>query len=291
VPGEDPFDQDASSCRGERDTATTITIQGRTPKPKEPGGPLTLRLRDVDLADVFQALSALGFGSYVVDEAVAGRVQLELTRAPLEEALAAIRKSSRVELTEIGPLRRVSPTRPPPRVGAAPTGGALASFALKRVEVRDLLATMAEVDPDLASLGPAGFLGRVSVWTRETPVAALRAAVLESAGLTERIDEGRRILERTTGGADAASPVAPSASPRRLLLRREDLTVREFELAGLGSSGERWLAFAYAPSGELFTYRPGDRLFDAVVQTISAGDLVLDTEEGPLRIVLPPLAR
>ncbi len=288
VPTEDPFDQEASPCRVDRDAAKTIAVRGRVPGAKDPGGPLTLRLRDVDLADAFRALSLLGLGAYVVDDAVAGRVSVELTRATAEEALAAIRKSAGLELVELGPLRRVSLTRSPPRSEPA-AGGPLASFATKRAEVRDLLAAMAEVDPGLASLGPPGFLGRVSVFATDTPVAALRGAVLEAAGLTEKIEEDRRILEKKTGGADAPSPVARSGGEPRLVLRREQLTVRELELAGLGVSGETRVAFAYSPRGELYAYRPGDRLFDGVVRAIEDTEVVLDTEDGPLRLALPPL--
>ena len=78
-------------------------VRGRAPTAKDPGrGPLTLRLRDVDFADVFQALAALGAGGFVVHESVAGRVSVELTRATLDETLAAIRKASGVEITDAG---------------------------------------------------------------------------------------------------------------------------------------------------------------------------------------------
>ena len=73
--------------------------------------------------------------------------------------------------------------------------GPPASFALKRAEVRDLLAGMADVDPALAALGPPGFLGRVSVWTKDAPLFAVRAAVLDAASLTERTEEDRRVLK------------------------------------------------------------------------------------------------
>ncbi len=291
VPVGDPFDQDASSCRVDRDPTKGATIRSRGPTRKNGRDPLTLRMRDVDLADAFQALSLLGFGSYVVDETVMGRVHLEFTRTTLDRALTAIRRSAGIALHDFGPLRRVSPTRTSQQPAELENDGPLASFALKRVEVRDLLATMAEVDPGLASLGPPGFLGRISVWTRETPVAALRAVVLEAAGLTERIDEGRRVLERRTGSGDAAAPVARAGPEPRLVLRRDELTVREFQLAGVGFSGEARVAFAYSPSGELYAYRPGDRLLDAVVKAIDPAAVVLDTEEGLLRTALPPLPR
>ncbi len=289
VPVDDPFEQDAAPCRVDRDAAKTIVVKGRAPTAKNPGrGPLTLRLRDVDFADVFQALATLGAGGFVVQESVVGRVSLEATRATLDETLAAIRKASGVEITDPGPVRIVSTARVAPRKDA-PSGGPPAGFALKRAEVRDLLAGMADVDASLAALGPPGFLGRMSVWTKDAPLFAVRSAVLDAAGLTERIEEDRRVVERRTGGGEAPVPVARSGHEPRLSLRREELTVLEFQLAGIASAGESLVAFAHAPTGQLYAYRPGDRLADAVVRAVETTDVLLETEEGPLRIALPPL--
>ena len=291
LPVEDPFEQDATPCRADRDAARAIAVKGREPSAKDPGhGTVTLRLRDVDLADVFQALAAAGAGDSVVDDSVVGRASVEVSRATLDEALAALRKSAGIEIAELGPVRRVSLAKgAAKRDETAAAGGAPASFTVKRAEVRDLLAAMAEADPALASLGPPGFLGRVSVWTKGTPLGAVRAAVLDASALTERIEGERRVLERKTGGGDAPVPVARSGREARLALAPADLMVRELELAGVASGGEAFLAFAYSPTGELFTYRAGDRLFDAVVKSVDAGEIVLDTEEGPLRIALSPM--
>jgi hypothetical protein len=148
---------------------------------------------------------------------------------------------------------------------------------------------MADVDPSLAALGPPGFLGRVSVWTKDAPLLAVRAAVLDATGFTERTEEDHRVVERRTGGNAAPVPVASAGGEPRLALRREDLTVLEFQLAGVASFGETFVAFAYAPTGQLYAYRPGDRLADGVVRAVESTDVLLETEEGPLRIALPPL--
>jgi hypothetical protein len=301
VPAEDPFEQDPVPCRVDRDTARRIVARGRTPTTKDPGrGPLTLRLRDLDLADVFSSLATLGAGAFVVQEGVTGRVSLEVTRATLDEVLAVIRKAADVEIRDVGPVRVVSAARvasridsprgsPPEAGGSSTAGGPPASFALKRVEVRDLLAGMAEVDASLAALGPPGFLGRVSAWTRGVPLFAVRAAVLGAAGLSERIEEDRRIVERRSGPSEAPVPVARGEPEPRLTLRPEELAVLEFQVAGVASAGESFVAFAYAPTGRLYAYRPGDRLADAVVREVQSTDVLLETEEGPLRLPLPPL--
>jgi hypothetical protein len=99
----------------DRDASRSLVVKGRTPTVKDPGhGPLTLRLRDVDFADVFQVLTTLGVGGFVVDGDVAGRASVEITRATLDETLAALRKASGVE---IGARRRGS------ACGAARAGG------------------------------------------------------------------------------------------------------------------------------------------------------------------------
>ena len=222
--------------RRSRRGAAPVTVRGREPTAKEPGrGPLTLRLRDVDLTDVFQALAAAGAGSYVVDDGVAGRVSVEMTRATLDEVLSRAAQVGRCRgerrQARCGASLRASPGCGATRRPAAAT--APASFALKRAEVRDVLAAMAEADASLASLGPPGYLGRVSVWTKDAPLGAVRAAVLDAAGLSEQAEDDRRILERRTGASDAPVPVARSGGEPRLALRPEDLTVRELELAGI----------------------------------------------------------
>jgi hypothetical protein len=60
------------------------------------------------------------------------------------------------------------------------------------------------------------------------------------------------------------------------------------ELAGLASGGNGWIGFAYAPTGVLFSYRPGSPIFDGTVRGVESTDVTLDTTEGALRVALPP---
>ena len=288
VPLEDPFVQDDAPCRVDRDPASRIVVKGRTPTEKNPGnGPLTLRLRELDLADVFRALNLVSGTGFIVDADVTGRVDMDVTRQTLQEVLDLIRDEAKVQIGTSGPVRRVSRGHPPDRA-ASPGGPEPVSFALKRADVRELLAVMTDIDPGLAALGPPGFLGRLSVWASGVPLLELRAEVLAATGLVERVEEDRRVLERATGAGEAPVPVAGRAREPRLTLRPDELAVLEFELAGVASDGGGWLAFAYSPTGQLQAYRAGDALADAIVRSIQSTDVVLETSEGPLRIALPP---
>jgi hypothetical protein len=291
LPTEDPFRQDDAPCRVDRDEARTTDVKG--PNAKTGGkGPLSLRLRDVDFADVFLALHHLTGATFVVGADVTGRANVELPRVTLEEALSALEKAGLVVSRE-GAVFRVAARRsvpPPPGTPAGPPSDQLATgnFSLKRAEVRELLAVMAEADPGFASLGPAGSLGKVSVWARASPLGDVRAAVLKASGLSEAQEEGRRVLSRITGADEAALPVAGEAPDRRLAVRPQDVAVSEFQLAGLASDGSRWIALAYAPTGALNVYRAGDRLADGSLRSAESTDVVLDTEDGPVRLPLTP---
>lgn len=285
IPTDEPFGTDDGSCVVDRDEggAALVRAAGRGAT----RGPLTLRLRSVDLVDLFQVLHHLTGEGFLVAEAVRGRVSVEVTQSSLDEVLAAVRRLG-VEVAGAAPLRIVRLAGAPADAGArpAPEGASVATFTMKRAEVRDVLALMTDLDPALASLGPEGRLGQVSVFARDAPVETVRTAVLEAAGLVERLEEERRVLERRGAAASAAVPVTAGRA-ERLLAQREDLTASELELAGVASDGSALLAFAYSPTGALHAYRAGDRIADAVVASVQGDGVVLETEEGTVRVPLP----
>ena len=201
VPVEDPFEQDAQPCRVDRDAARAHRGARAAPRPPRTRAGARSRCGCATWTSPTSSRcsrrSARAASSSTATSS--GRVSVEVTRATLDETLAAIRKAAGVEIAASGTrAARLQRRGSPPR-SDAPEGGPPASFALKRAEVRDVLAAMADVDPQLAALGPPGFLGRVSVWTRDAPLGAVRAAVLDSAGLGERTEEERRVVERPHG--------------------------------------------------------------------------------------------
>lgn len=290
LPNEDPFDQEETACRVDRDTGRATIV--RNPGSRAPArGSLHLRLRDVDLVDVFQVLHLLTGQAYLVDEDVHGRVTLDLAGVDGDQAVAALEKTG-VVLSGPGPFRRVSLTRARELPAATAAGDVpKVTLSLKRATVRDVLAVMAEAHPPLAAMAPAGPLGRISLWTREAPATDVRALVLQASGLEERVVNEGRLLERPGGNAETLAPVAGPGVSRRLVMHPQELAVEEFVLAGIALSAEKRLAFAYSPTGALYSFGPGDRLANGLVEAVESTDVLLNTEEGPLRLVLPDLPR
>jgi hypothetical protein len=75
------------------------------------------------------------------------------------------------------------------------------------------------------------------------------------------------------------------------VLRAQDLAVLEFEIAGVATAGDGYRVFAYSPTGVLNAYRAGDKLADGVVTSVESTDVVLDTDDGPLQLLVAPLPR
>jgi hypothetical protein len=290
LPAEDPFEQDDAPCRVDRDEGRTLVVRAAG-NPKTPGkGTISLRLHDMDVADVFQVLHLLTSQAFIVDDDVVGRATVELSGVTLEEVLSAFRKAG-LDIADRGPVRRVASSRGEALVVPPMGGTPSATFSLKRADAREQLAVMTDMDPALAVLGPQGSLGRFSLWAKDLPLPDVRAALLSAAGLTEKFEEGRRILQRKTGADDPVFPVSGTATERRLVLRPQDLAVLEFEIAGVATAGDGYRVFAYSPTGVLNAYRAGDRLADGVVTSVESTDVVLETDDGPVQLIVPTLSR
>jgi hypothetical protein len=279
---DDPFRQDDGPCVVDRDGGglTILRIPPARPVargrvPPAPRGTLSVRLRDVDLADVFFALHLATGQGFLVDDDVRGRVSIDASEVTLDDVLALLAKS--VALSPPGPLRRVSRTAARAVLPAPTREGTPITFALKRAPVSDVLAVIAEADPSQPPPSrPAS--ARVSLWASEIPLADVRAAVLHAT----------RPEGAPSGDGDplaAAAAAAPYAE-RRLLVRADELSVSEFQLSGLTSGKDGWIAFAYAPTGVLNAYRRGARLADGATEEIQSTDVMITTEEGPVRILL-----
>jgi hypothetical protein len=293
LPAGDPVQPDEGACKVDRDNGRPVAVRQASKAKVPPPGSLSLRLRDVDLADVFQVLHQLTGQAFLVDPDVRGRVSVDVWGLDLEGTLAALQRAG-ARVSGPGPVRRVVPegeaATPPPSGGG---GEPRMSLGLKRAGVRDLLAVLGEAHPPLVSFAPPGPLGRVSLWAKDAAVTDLRAAILHGARLSERVEGERRLVLRSTEGpvpSDVA-PVTAIVAERRLVVRPQELAAEEFQLAGLAQADGRWTAFVYSPTGDLYAYRSGDRLVDATVNAVESTDVLLQTEEGPLRVPLPDMIR
>jgi hypothetical protein len=293
LPAGDPLQPDEGACKVDRDSGRPLAVRQAGKARTPPAGSLSLRLRDMDVADVFQVLHQLTGQAFLVDEDVRGRVSVDVWGLDLEGTLGAMQRAG-ARVSAPGPVRRVVPEGETPTAPAKGSGGdPRMSIGLKRAGVRDLLAVMGEAHPPLVSFAPPGPLGRVSLWAKDAAVIDLRAAVLHGASLSERVEGERRLVLRSAEGPAPpdVAPVTGIVAERRLVVRPQELAADEFQLAGLAQADGRWVAFVYSPTGDLYAYRSGDRLADATVNAIESTDVLLQTEEGPLRVPLPDMAR
>ncbi|MEO8500223.1 MAG: hypothetical protein ABI565_04860 [Vicinamibacteria bacterium] len=283
LPVDEPFRPTEPFCRQDRDGPGPVGAIFRAAG-SEPGG-LSLRAVDSDLADVAAMIESLSKEPFVVAEDVRGRVNVDFAGASIDDAIKALP----VRVDRVGAVRLLrSSTGPATAVrdadDDAPTGRF--SFRAKRSHGEDILAALAETEPAFVALGPSG-LSKASVFAREAAVNDVRRAVLAALRLTETREESSRVL-RFHDRDGGVGPIAASANAR-VIFRARDLTVGEMTLAGIGRSGDDYVAFVYAPLGEIVAVRLGDTLADGVIAALDGSGGVVDTAEGPVRISLTTL--
>jgi Tfp pilus assembly protein PilO len=283
-------------CRPDRDDSPRPL-----PRAQETAGrgALTIRLRDVDLVDAFRVIHDLTGEGFVIDGDVTGRVQLDLERVGVEQAIAAL-EGGGVQVSPPGRLRRVwlgLPANPKASSSRRHEGGNV-SFDFKRAYLSDVLRLFVDIT-GLEVLAPDADLGRVSVFAVDVPWDAVFLEVLRAADLAYSIERRRLFVappeailrrkrdRRLEAEHDFAPPplrVAWSYEPT------EGLQLEELHLAGLAASGPQWTAYAYDPRGHLRTLRAGQRLHDASVSSVGPDGLVVATKRGSQRLALPAAA-
>jgi hypothetical protein len=286
---DDPFRQDELPCRVDRDPPGVTAVRAGGPKAKAAPGPLTVRAREIDAADLFAVLHEITDQAFIVDDSVKRRLNVDLLGVTLDEALAALAREH-IYVGPPGVLRRVSASPVTARTSVGPPAPeeARVSVTAKRATVRELLGIFAQADPTTQTSAPDGTLGNVSLWAEDVDVHVLRAAVLEIAGLGETIaNDGHRTIIRVGAGNEPVMPVLPSATPRRLTARSIDLSPDDFDLAAVAGADGAWRAFAYSPAGSLHKYVAGDRLTDGSVRTVEPTGALIDSDEGPGWMRLP----
>jgi hypothetical protein len=268
---------DEELCRDSRDP-----IERRvTVAPVSGDGPLTLRLRDVDLADVFRTLGELTGQGFVVDEDVVGRSTVDFSRVTLEQALGALERSAGLSVSRPGWIRRVS-TGPAARAWVAPVdpvykarGEPLAGFPItfdfKRGSVSDLLLLAGDISGRPVE-GPPSVSERVTIRVSDGPWVRLYAALLDTLGM--RLEPSPTRL-RVRRGED---PIGLLAARTRGDRQRRAVGLWDTRFAGLAANaGKRYVAF-YPPNRELRLAEAGFRFWNGSVKSVADDHAVVGWE-------------
>ncbi len=244
---------------------------------------LVLRLRDVHLAEVFQALHELTGEDFIVDGDVGGRASVEVAAPDLAAALSDVARGAALAITREGRVWRVCRADRQRRAAEAPPGvGLPIHLSSPTAELADLVRLFREVGQIEIAL-PSGDPGQASIFVKEMPWDTCLWYVFDAAGLRIRRDDGRGVVaERDPGYAGLArtlTPRRPSQDAYRAERERfrkahprahPDLPITrvgDVDLAGVGRLAGEWWYFAYV-YGELMIGRAGQALDDGAVEVV-----------------------
>lgn len=269
-----------------------IAVCADKPSPLAPplsigSGSSFLRLHEVDLADVFFALSDLLHEAFVVDSDAAGRISLNVsTEASVDELLDGIRGAGlRIGA---GPVRRVSRAA----VESASQGNAAikledpVSFMIKDAAVSDVLCAFASITGRQIVV-PAGLQARISIFALEAPLNHLFDRVIDAAGLVTTTAGPTLVLKRRSDSRDSTGVNSCEQSSGGSLTRLahiptslNELSIADLKLAGLADVGEAWRAYVYGPSRKMLVVEPPGQLLDATVKSVGPDGITLTRRDG-----------
>jgi hypothetical protein len=298
----------ARVCRGTKLEGCPAAVEGKEPpaktaaleEPEPPlgkvvvrgkagGGPLTMRLHAVDLADFFHALHVLTRRGFVINADVRGSIDVDVEGATPEEVLAALKNVGiTVAAGQIGRVSRAQePTvaaRPPRRFAGAAHG-----FQFTRGELLYILMLFEEISELKVWTTPV-VDEKVSVFVADTRWDQVLDGIAASAGREVAIDGNRLfVLPKGMAKADAVSVRDAKTTDHRrltgleLLGGLEWLDVAELRLVGLARLGNGWKAFVYGPGRRFFRLEPGDQVFDGRVRSVGPTGVTFETDGGGTR--------
>jgi hypothetical protein len=232
------------------------------------GGPLTIRLREIEAGGVFYVLHDLTGESFVVDSNVKGLMNVDVEAATLDETLRAMRSVGLA--VSAGPLRRVSLVaggRPP--AAAADYTGEPVSLAFQDASVRSVLCLFSHLS-GLTVIAPAGLADRTTLYAKELPWDRAMTELIASAGLRYSIDGTRVLVGDERPGLDACESVEEDSSRPftqwRIPLVRSGRS--DLKLAGVARMGDAWRAYAFVPWRWIAGIDVGQELFDGHVSAV-----------------------
>lgn len=263
------FGVDERQCHVNRDPGPTRVVRARGT------GSLTLRLRDVDAADVILLLHRQTGQAFVIDGDVSGRLDVDLRNMTLEEALVSLRDVG-LRTSPLGRLRRVGTEQrgEPPAPPTAPGQGYPLTLDFKHAALEDVVQLLRDI-VDVPVLAPP-LPGRISIVAEERPWDELYAAILASAGLSWSHEEGKIVIHGE-GERPLPKPRATSFRYRPVI---ESLKLEEFDFAGVFSSKDGWVAVGHEPRGHLHYFPKGQRLFDAEVLDVGPEDVLVGGKDS-----------
>jgi hypothetical protein len=252
TPSRPVFDGDSAAfCRGEAESpARRILARGAA---STDDNAFSLRLRNLDLVDVFFLLNDLIAENFVIDQDVKGRIDLDvLEGATVHDALSAVSSAGVV----IGPrpLRRVSRGKPSVSSAQRPSsGGEPISISMRDVDLASILCLLAGVSGHEIRM-PREQQRRVSLFATELPAG-------------DALDQ--LVPPSSTTAVNACELSGDSGSRlSKQHLKLEQLGVADLRIAGLARVGDTWRAYVYAPTRRVIPLEPGQRLFDGSVKSI-----------------------
>jgi hypothetical protein len=272
TPGREVFDGDvAAFCHGEP-VSPARRIVARGPASTDDKS-FFLRLRNVDLVDVFFVINDLAAENFVVDQDVKGRVDLDIFQeATLEDALSALRGEGLV----IGsrPLRRVSRATPAVALADKPASGDPINVSVRNAEIADILCLLGNVTKRELSV-PRGLHGRVSVFATELPAVAILEELLPKSS------------DATMNPCSLERKPLSRFSMHRLTF--EQMAADDLRIAGIAHVGDVWKVYADVPTIGLMPLEAEQRLFDGSVKSIGPkGVTVASRTKGVIDIPFVP---
>lgn len=236
-------------------------------------GPLSVRARDLDVADLFRLLAALSGESFVVDGNLEGRLDVDLERVGLEEALTASGAAGIV--TGAGPLRRVCRAGCQPQTFPASAESGV-SLSFRSAELLDVLRLLQEVS-GREVFTPPTVDGRVTVFAREIPWDLALRGIAASAGMAVLVQDARLLVWPSLGPGSPWPPNAvpvsqaqasPGGSTWGRMLDIARLAPEDLRLVGSAHTPRGDLSLAYGPGRVLWILEPGTLLLGSRVERV-----------------------
>lgn len=236
-------------------------------------GPITLNLREAELADFFFALHGITGESFVLAPDVRGLVTVNIENATLDEVLRATGLT--IEGTR---LRRV--TRTPTRELTQEYIGDPINLQLRNAHFPSILCLFQELTGlEMSVAEPSG---RPAIFTSEVPWDLALEALVVTSGFTYELDGTKMyvgpqpaVKERRVRRACELAASSPSRFSD-LHLKLEELGRDDLTIAGVARKGDEWSGFAYGPGRQLYPLAPGQTLFDARVKSVGPSGVVFE---------------